>query len=191
MQMLSECFPTRVRRRLWMSPQARWLLQTIWFQCPQTYQVYTMATFSSFRVCYTHSRLLRNNPPSLRDKFHCSTSYQCCQLVCIRIPNLKFLVYFLSAWYIHFDLVHMKNLLCSKPWLIRIRFDPRFYPVWAKIRINRRRLFLAWHHLNTEISVKIIKIEYIYDPTADFRRSTTNLLMYFQWYIRLVTVISS
>jgi len=39
--------------------------------------------------------------------------------------------------------------------------------------------------------VKINKIEHMHDPTADFRRSTTNLLMYFQWYIRLVTAITS
>jgi len=30
--------------------------------------------------------------------------------------------------------------------------------------------------------VKITQIEHIYDPIADFRRTTTNLLMYLQWY---------
>jgi len=38
--------------------------------------------------------------------------------------------------------------------------------------------------------VKITLIEHIYDPTADFRRSKTNLLMLLQWYIRVVTAIS-
>jgi len=38
--------------------------------------------------------------------------------------------------------------------------------------------------------VKIAQVEHIYDPIADFRRSTTNLLMYLQWYIRLVSAIS-
>jgi len=33
-------------------------------------------------------------------------------------------------------------------------------------------------------------IECIYDPAADLRRSTANLLIYLQWYIRLVTAIS-
>jgi len=34
------------------------------------------------------------------------------------------------------------------------------------------------------------KIEHIYDTTADFRRSKTNLLMCLQWYINLVTACS-
>jgi len=38
--------------------------------------------------------------------------------------------------------------------------------------------------------VKIIHIEHIYDPTADLRRSKTNLLMSLQCYIRSVTTIS-
>jgi len=38
--------------------------------------------------------------------------------------------------------------------------------------------------------VKNHEIEDIYDPTADFRRSKTNLLMYLQWCIRLVTACS-
>jgi len=29
--------------------------------------------------------------------------------------------------------------------------------------------------------VKITSLEHIYDPTADFRRTKTNLLMYLQW----------
>jgi len=32
-------------------------------------------------------------------------------------------------------------------------------------------------------------IKHIYDPTADLHRGKTNLLMYLQWYIRLVTAI--
>jgi len=35
--------------------------------------------------------------------------------------------------------------------------------------------------------VKIIEIERIYDPSAEFRKRKTNLLMHLQWYIRLVT----
>jgi len=39
--------------------------------------------------------------------------------------------------------------------------------------------------------VKITKIEHIYEPTAHFRRSKTNWLMYLQWYyLRLVTAMS-
>jgi len=38
--------------------------------------------------------------------------------------------------------------------------------------------------------VEITQIEHIYDPIADFRRSTTNLLMYLQWYIRLIIACS-
>jgi len=33
-------------------------------------------------------------------------------------------------------------------------------------------------------------MEHIYHPTADFRRSKMNLLMYLQWYNRLLTAIS-
>jgi len=33
-------------------------------------------------------------------------------------------------------------------------------------------------------------LKHIYDPTADLRRGKTNLLMYLQWYIRLVTATS-
>ena len=56
----------------------------------------------------------------------------------------------------------------SKPRLIHIQFDWRFYPVWAKIRIKRRWLFLTWCHLSTDISVKIygapvVKILYLTD----------------------------
>jgi len=40
------------------------------------------------------------------------------------------------------------------------------------------------------IVVKITYIEHIYDPTADFRKSKMNLLMYLQWYMRLVMTIS-
>jgi len=38
--------------------------------------------------------------------------------------------------------------------------------------------------------VKITQIKYIYDQAADFRKVKTNLLMYLQWCIRLVTAIS-
>jgi len=38
--------------------------------------------------------------------------------------------------------------------------------------------------------MKITSIEHIYDPTADYRRGKSNLLMYLQWHIRLVTAIS-
>jgi len=44
----------------------------------------------------------------------------------------------------------------SKPRLIRNRFDRRFYPVQAKIRINRRYFFVALRHFGTEISVRIL-----------------------------------
>jgi len=40
------------------------------------------------------------------------------------------------------------------------------------------------------MSVRIVEMEHIYHTTADFRRSKTNLLMYLQWYIWLVTLIS-
>jgi len=39
--------------------------------------------------------------------------------------------------------------------------------------------------------VKITYIEHIYDPTANFRRSKMNLVMYLQWCNRLVTAIST
>jgi len=54
------------------------------------------------------------------------------------------------------------------------------------MRINRRRLFLTWRHLSTEISVEIAEFEHIHDPTADFRRRKANSFM----YIRLVIAIS-
>jgi len=37
--------------------------------------------------------------------------------------------------------------------------------------------------------VKITYIEHIYHPTANFRRSKMNLVMYLQWYNKLVTAI--
>jgi len=40
------------------------------------------------------------------------------------------------------------------------------------------------------ISVKITQIERIYNTTADFRRSKMYLVLYLQWYNRLVTAIS-
>jgi len=39
--------------------------------------------------------------------------------------------------------------------------------------------------------VKIIEIQHIYDPTADFRRKRRNLLMHLQWHISLVTATCS
>jgi len=47
-------------------------------------------------------------------------------------------------------------LMCSKPRLIRIRFDRRFYPVEAKIQIKRRCFFLASRHFDTAISARIV-----------------------------------
>jgi len=44
------------------------------------------------------------------------------------------------------------TFMYSEPRSIRIRFHRRFSSVWAKIRIIRRWLFRAWHHLCTEIS---------------------------------------
>ena len=43
----------------------------------------------------------------------------------------------------------------------------------------------------TEISVEITCIEHIYDPTANFRKSKMNLVMYLHWYNRLATAIST
>ena len=53
-----------------------------------------------------------------------------------------------------FTQVMQMRSVYNKPRLIRIRFDRQFYSVQAKIRINRRSLFLAWRHLSTVISVK-------------------------------------
>jgi len=39
--------------------------------------------------------------------------------------------------------------------------------------------------------VKITYIEHIYHPIANLRRSKMNLLMYLQWYNKLVTAIST
>jgi len=81
--------------------------------------------------------------------------------------------------------------LYSKPRLVQIRFDRRFYPVWATIWINRRWFFLTWRHPSTELSVKITYIEHIYHPRANFRRSKMNLVMHLQWHNKLVTAIST
>jgi len=81
------------------------------------------------------------------------------------------------------------NSKYSKPPLMRIRFDRRFYPVYTKIRFNRRWLFLAWRHLSAEISVEITKMEHIFDSQQTFAEAKR---IYWCIYngIWLVTAIS-
>jgi len=38
--------------------------------------------------------------------------------------------------------------------------------------------------------VKTLKLNTLTSPTADIRRSKTNLLMYLQWYIGVITATS-
>jgi len=51
-------------------------------------------------------------------------------------------------------------------------------------------VFSNLRHPSTELSLKITYIEHTYHPTANFPRSEMNLVMYLQWYNKLVTAIS-
>jgi len=97
----------------------------------------------------------------------CKLRYSCCDCaVCNQEyvgQTAKFISKSCSAHRMYFKQTRQTRgmivtvmAIYSKPRLIRIRFDRRFYPVQAKIRINRRWLFLAWSHFGIEILVRIV-----------------------------------
>jgi len=61
--------------------------------------------------------------------------------------------------------------------------------VMSQLPIQTTKIFYSFFDVHLCPHFEKGSATYVYDPVADFRRSETNLLMYLQWYIRLVSAI--